>query len=198
MNFKRVSAAAATTLLALGLAVGAPTAAQAKVSGKDVPSKSNITKIYPSYKSGEFATSTSRKVGVPGKKCGENSFVKARSARSLTASAGGTFLITGVAEMKSVAAAKGIMKKYKKYPSKCAKFTSSGIASKVKRDSVPKLGQDRVAYSTVTTFAGINGYGATILIRHGKRIAEVSTGGNEKVSKTKLRKLAKVAAKKMR
>lgn len=199
MNRKRFSAVAATGVLSLGLVLGAPTTAQAAVKAKDVPSKANIVKVYPTLKKGNFATDTSKRAGVPAKKCGTNRVVKVRSSRARTGvHSSGLAVVTGVVEFKSKSAAKSAMKKYKKYVRSCKTFKLHGIRVKLTKNKAPRVGQDRLAMTAVTTVAGTKGYASSVIIRHGKRVATVATSDSSKVSKAKVNRLAKVAAKKMR
>ena len=46
--------------------------------------------------------------------------------------------------------------------------------------------------------SGYTHHGAVVMMRHGKRVAEVSAVDDSKIAKKKINKLAKVAAKKMR
>lgn len=199
MNIKRFSAVAAAGVLSLGLALGAPTTAQAAVAKKDVPTKATIVKIYPGLKGGEFSVDRSKKVSVPAKKCGTSRVVKVRSTRTVAgANSSGLVVVTGVIEFKSKSAAKGAMSKQKRFVRKCDSFKVNGIRTNVSRDKAPKLGQDRVAMTAVTRFSGYRGYASSVIIRHGKRIATITVADDRKVSKKKLHRLARITAKKMR
>ncbi|KRF16686.1 hypothetical protein ASG90_10535 [Nocardioides sp. Soil797] len=196
---KSLTSVAATGALALGLVLGTSTTADAAVKGKDLPSKSNIVSAFPSLKGGQFAAGTAKKAGIPAKKCGTNKAVTVKSGRTLAgASASGQSVVTGVFEFKSTSAAKGAMAKYKKYVKKCKTFTVSGLTVKLSKDKAPKVGQDRLAMTAVTNYGGSNGYASSVIIRSGKRVATVGASDLSKVSKKKLNKLAKVAAKKMK
>ncbi|WP_235736578.1 hypothetical protein [Nocardioides alcanivorans] len=200
MNLKSFSAATATGVLALGLVLGAPTAANAKVKAKDAPSKADIVKVFPELKGGTFATDKTKKVGIPAKTCGTNKLQKVKSAFTNTgvASTGTTVVTAGVFEFKSAAQAKGAIKKYKKYVKKCKSFTLSGVPVTLSKDKAPKVGQDRLAMTAVTNFGGVKGYASSVIVRHGKRIASVGASNDSKVSSKKMKKIAKVVAKKMK
>lgn len=196
---KTLTAVAATGVLTLGLVAGTATTADAAVKAKDAPSKANIVKVFPALKSGQFATDKTKKAGVPAKKCGTNTAVKVKSAYTLSgATASGPAVVSGVFEFKSKSAAKSAMKKYKKYVKKCKTFKVSGLTVKLAKDKAPKLGQDRVAMTAVTTVGSTKAYASSVIIRHGKRVATVAASDSAKVSKKKVSKLAKVAAKKMK
>lgn len=196
---RKTFTAAAAGVLTLGLALGAPATAHAKVAAKDVPSKANIVNAVPALKNAKFASSKAKKAGVPTKKCGKNATVKVKSGYSLAgAAASGTSAVAGVYEFKSKAAAKGAMAKYKRYVKKCKSFKFAGFNVKLSKDKAPKVGQDRLAMTGVTNYGGTKGYASSVIIRHGKRVATVGVSSNKKVNKKNLNKLAKVAAKRMK
>lgn len=198
MNRTRLSTAAAG-LLVVGLTVGATPAAHAKVKAKDVVSQADIVKAFPEFKTGSFATDTTAVVRLPGKKCGSQKNQKVKSAYSRVGSASTSAVATGVAEFKSKSQAKKAVKKFKKQLKKCKSYTNSlGFKVTVKTAKAPKLGQDRVASTQVIKIGGTTTHAATVTIRHGKRIADVTVTGSSKISKKKINKLAKVAAKKMK
>jgi hypothetical protein len=200
MNLKSFSAATATGVLALGLVLGAPTAANAKVKAKDAPSKADIVKVFPELKGGVFASDKTKKVGIPTKTCGTNKLQKVKSAFSNTgvASSGTAVVVAGVFEFKSTAQAKSAFKKYKKYVNKCKSFKVSGIPVTLTKDKAPKVGQDRIAMTAVTSIGSVKGYASSVIIRQGKRVASVAASNDTKVSSKKMKKIAKVAAKKMK
>ncbi|CAM3174748.1 hypothetical protein NODU109028_01640 [Nocardioides dubius] len=198
MNIKRLSTVAATGALTLGLALGAPGTANAAVKAKDVPSKADIVKIFPAVKAGEFATDKSKKVTTPTTKCGTIKTVKVKSSFSTAGSTGTVTVSAGVAEFGSVAAAKKFFKQYKAVVKKCKTYTVSGVKVTVKSAKAPKVGQERLALTQVTSYSGINSHGSTVVIRQGKRIGVAAAFDSTKVSSAKMTKLAKVTAKKMK
>lgn len=198
MNLKRLSAAAATGVLTLGLALGAPTTANAAVKAKDAPSKADIVKIFPELKSGQFATDKGKKIAVPAAKCGTNKTMKVKSTYSIAGSTGVSTVSAGVAEFGSVAAAKKFLKQYKTFVKKCKTFTMYGVKVTQKSAKAPKVGQDRVALTQVSSIAGTTIYGTSVVIRHGKRIGVSTAVDDAKVSSAKTNKFAKVLAKKMK
>lgn len=198
MNRSRLSAAAAG-LLVVGLTFGATPAAHAKVKAKDVPSKANIVKVFPAFKNGEFITGNKAVVQTPGKKCGTRKTQKVKSAYSRVGTASTSAVVAGVAEFKNKKQAKKAVKKFKKQLKKCKSYTdANGFKVTVKKAKAPKLGQDRVASTQVIKIGGTTTHAATVTIRHGKRVADVTVTGTKKISKKKINKLAKVAAKKMK
>lgn len=198
MNRTRLSAAAAG-LLVVGLTFGATPAAHAKVKAKDVPSKANIVKVFPAFKSGSFIADNTAVVQTPGKKCGSKKMQKVKSAYSRVGSASSSAVVTGVAEFKSKAQAKKAVKKFKKQLKKCKNYTdASGFKVTVKKAKAPKLGQDRVATTQVIKVGSTTMHAATVTVRHGKRVADVTVTGSSKIAKKKINKLAKVATKKMK
>lgn len=203
MNLKRLSAATATGVLTLGLALGAPASANAAVKAGDVPSKTDIVKAFPEMKDGEFTNQRLRKIDAPAAKCGTFKKVAVKSSYNTSGAVAtanrATVIGAGVAEFKSVKAAKAFFKSYKATVKKCKSYTLDGVKVTQKNVSAPKVGQERLAVARVVTIEGFApGYGADVLIRQGKRIAVLGAGDNAKISSTKMNKLAKVAAKKMK
>lgn len=198
MNRTRLSAAAAG-LLVVGLTFGATPAAHAAVKAKDVPSKANIVKVFPAFKDASFLTDTTAVIQAPGKKCGSRKTQKVKSAYARVGSGSAGAVVTGVAEFKKKAQAKKAVKKFKKQLKKCKNYTdANGFKVTIKKAKAPKLGQDRVASTQVIKIGGTTTHAATVTIRHGKRVADVTVTGTKKISKKKINKLAKVAAKKMK
>lgn len=196
---KSFTSIAATSVLALGLVFSTTTAADAAVKAKDVPSKSDVVKAFPALKGGQFTTDRTKRAGVPAKKCGTYKAVKVKSARTLAGAAtSGDTVVTGVVEFKTKKAAKSAMKKYKRYVKKCRTFKLHGFKVNLSKNKAPRLGQDRLAMTAVTNYGSVKGYASSIIIRHGKRVATVGASDTAKISKKRLNKLGKVAAKKMR
>jgi len=195
-------AAAATGLLAVGLVFGSTPAASAKVTAKDVPSKGDIVKAFPELNGGTFKVVKSKKVAEPGKKCGTTKALKVKSAVTNTgvSSVGFPVVTTGVAEFKSTAQAKKYLAKYKKFVKRCKSYTESttGFTVTLKKAKAPKVGQDRIAVVQTTSGSGLTIHGSSVVIRHGKRIGEVTALDDAKVGKKSIAKLAKVTAKKMK
>ncbi len=206
MNLKSFSAAAATGVLTLGLVLGAPTSAEAKVKAKDAPSKADIIKAFPELDGGTFDGAKTKKISVPGKSCGtnKNQSVKSGFTNTGVSTDGTSIVVGGAAEFKSASQAKKYMKKFKKFVTKCKSFTHSetGATVVVKKVKAPKLGQDRIALVQTSTVS-IGGFTAvshssSMVIRNGKRIGEVAAIDDAAISKKKVNKLAKVVAKKMK
>src|SRR5690606_16563278 len=143
----------------------------------------------------------SKTISVPGKNCGTPGTQKVKSAFTNTGVAGSTVVLTGAAEFKKAGQAKKFMKKYKKFVKNCKSFTGPMNAKiTVKKVKTPKLGQDRIGVLQTTTIKVGNTTTRTnsssILVRKGKRIAEVAAIDPSNTSK-QVKKLAKVAAKKI-
>ncbi|MFS3127512.1 hypothetical protein ACLM5J_03810 [Nocardioides sp. Bht2] len=202
MNLKRLSAATATGVLTLGLALGAPATANAAVKAGDVPSKGDIVKIFPELKGGEFTNVKAKKLEVPTAKCGTTKKISVKSSYSTAGNAVSEARITvigsGVAEFKSVAAAKSYFKAQKAMVKKCKSFTAHGVKVTLKSVKAPAVGQERLATAETYSLMGGKSYGASVVIRHGKRVAVISVGDSKKPSSAKMNKIAKVAAKKMK
>lgn len=206
MNRKRFSAAAAG-VLALGLVIGAPATAEAKVKAKNTLSKGDITKVISELNGGTFETSKSKTINVPGKTCGVTQLQSVKSAitNAGVSSDALTTALAGAAEFKKVGQAKKFMKSYKKFVTKCKSFTHSETGAKVtvKKIKTPKFGQDRVGVAQTTTVTAgdytAKSYSSSVLIRQGKRIAEVAVIKNSSAVPAKqMKKLGKVAAKKIK
>ncbi len=170
------------------------------MTARDVPSKANIIKSFPELRGAAFASDATRKVGIPASRCGTNTVQTVRSARSIAGvgTSGKVTVISGVVEFKTLAQAKSAFKKYKAYVTRCQTFTVSGVRVRLTRDAAPRIGQERLAMTVVSTVAGTRGYASSVIIRHGKRMATVAASDNGRIAKARLNGLAKVAAIKMR
>lgn len=190
---------AAAGLTAVMLVAGSP--AQAAVKAKDAPSQADITKAFPELAAGEFATDKTKKVGVPGKSCGQNGTAKAKSAYSVSgATADGLVVAAGVGELKSSATNKKYFKAYKKFVKDCANFTdpTTGATVTMQLGEAPKLGQETLMITQEISFSGVTSYTASVLVRHQKRMGSVLVIDDAPISTSGLKKLAKVTAKKMK
>jgi hypothetical protein len=198
---KRTSLSLAGGLAAALLLVSAPTA-HAAVKSNDLPSKGDIVKLFPELADAEFSTAKVKKVNVVGKECGTLKTQKAKSAVSSSgySATGNSLAAVGVAELASEAQAKGYLKTYQSYVKKCASFTepTSGATVTSTLGKAPKLGDAALSLSQETVVADTTAYSATVLIRDGKRIASVAVIDDAPVSASAIKKLAKVAAKKMK
>jgi len=196
----RTSLSLAGGLAAALLLVPAP--AQAAVSAKDAPGKADIVKLFPELADGEFATERTKKIAVPDGTCGANTQKKATSAVSIAGllGAGDPIVVAGVAEVKSAGKAKTYFKAFETYVKKCASYTdlASGATVTVRPTKGPKLGQESLAIVQETVISGFTSHSASVLIRDGKRIASIVVADDAPVSSSSVKKLAKLAAKKMR
>ena len=195
-----------TTLsLAGGLAtalllVSAPSA-HAAVTAKDAPSQKDIVASFPELADGEFTVDKTKQISVPGSSCGAPTTAKASSAVSTVgvSADGSSVVVTGAAQVKSVAKAKGHLAAYRAYVKKCATFTdpTTGATITTALAKAPRVGQDALKVLQETSFAGITSYSTSVLIRDGKRVASVSATDDAPVSTSSINALAKVAAKKL-
>ncbi len=183
------------------LLASVPTA-QAAVSAKDVPSRSDVVAAFPELNGGEFTTEKSKQIGVPGATCGEAATDKAKSAISTTATsaAGFPLVVVGAAEVKSDIKAKAHLAAFKKYVKKCATFTEPTTGATVTSSLGKnfKLGDDSLAVVQETVVMGITSYSTSVLVRDGKRISSVVAIDDAAIATSSIKKLAKVAAKKLK
>ena len=198
----RSSLSVAGGLVATLLVVSGP-AAQAAVTPKDAPGKADIVKIYPELAGGEFTTEKTKKIAVPDGTCGSTTQQKATSAVSTTglpAEPGAPIVVAGVAEVKSSGKAKSYFKAFKAFVKNCATYTepTTGATVTLAPAKAPKLGQESLAVTQETAIAGVTGYSTSVLVRDGRRIANIVVADDAPLSTSSVKKLAKVAAKKMR
>lgn len=197
----RTSAPLAGAFAAALLVASAP-AAQAAVKAKDVPSENDIVKAFPALAGGTFTPEKTKTIGKPSSTCGQAGQEKVKSGATMTgvSSAGTTVVVTGAAELKSPAKSKKYVASYKKFVKACSSYTepTTGATITMKLTKAPKLGQQALAVVQETTVFGVTSYGATVLVRDGKRIATVAAVDQAAVSSSAINKLAKVAAKKMK
>jgi hypothetical protein len=197
----RTSLSLAAGLAATLLLASAP-AAQAAVTAKDAPSKSDIVKAFPALDGGTFSTDKYKAIGVPGPDCGETSTQKASSVVTSTGvSADGlSVVVGGVSELKSRARTKAYLAGYKKYVKACESYTdpTTGATVTMQLKKAPALGEGALAVVGQTSFSGVTSYSATVLIRDGKRLATVVSVDDAQVPTSSINKLAKVTAKKMK
>ncbi|RYB93038.1 hypothetical protein EUA93_00910 [Nocardioides oleivorans] len=198
---KRTSLSLAGGLATALLLASAPTA-HAAVSAKDAPSKGDIVKAFPELADGQFTTEKTKAISVPGKECGVPSTEKAKSGTSTTgvSAAGFPVVVAGAAEVKNDAKAKSYLKAYKAYVKKCATFTepTTGATITASLGTSFKLGDESLTVVQETTFSGITSYSTSVLIRDGKRIASIAAIDDAAISTSSVKKLAKVAAKKLK
>ncbi|GAA1924456.1 hypothetical protein [Nocardioides hwasunensis] len=197
----RTSLPLAGALATALLLVSAP-GAQAAVTAKDAPSQADIVKSFPELADGQFSTDKAKQIAVPGKTCGAPTTKKAKSGVTTTgvSSTGTSIVVAGVAEVKSAKQAKTYFASYKKYVKKCGSFTepTTGATVTATLTKAPKLGQASLAITQETAIAGVTSYSTSILILNGKRVGTVAAVADAPVAMSSVKKLAKVAAKKMR
>lgn len=198
---RRTSLSLAGGLATALLLASAPTA-QAAVSAKDVPSQKDVVAAFPELDGGEFTTEKSKQISVPGKTCGEAASAKAKSAVSTTgaSAAGFPLVVVGAAEVKSDKQAKAQLSAYKKYVKKCATFTepTTGATVSSSLGTSFKLGDDSLTVVQETVVMGVTSYSTSVLVRDGKRISSVVAIDDAAVPTSSIKKLAKVAAKKLK
>jgi hypothetical protein len=198
---RRTSLSLAGGLTAALLLVSAP-AAQAAVGPKDAPSKGDIVKVFPELADGEFATEKTKQIAIPDSTCGASTTKKAKSAVSTTgvSAAGQPVVQVGVVEVKSSGQAKTYLAAYKKYVKKCATFTepTTGATVTTQLTKAPKVGQASLAIVQQTSIMGITSHSSSVLVRDGKRLASIVAIDDAPISTSSMKKLAKVAAKKMK
>lgn len=183
------------------LLISAP-GAQAAVGAKDTPSKGDIVKAFPELADGEFSTDKAKQISVPSKTCGAPGTAKAKSAVSTSgvSATGVPIVVAGVAEVKSDAKAKSYLAAYKKYAKACPSFTepTTGAVVTTTLGKSLKLGDGSLTLVQETTVFGVTSYSTSVVIRDGKRLGSVVAIDDAAVSTSAIKKLAKVAAKKMK
>ena len=198
---KRTSLSLAAGLATALLLVSAPTA-QAAVTAKDAPSQKDIVKAFPELADGEFTTDKTKQISVPSKTCGKPTADEAKSVVSTTgvSATGFPVVVAGVAEVKSAAKAKSYLAAYKKYVKKCATWTepTTGATVTSSLGKSLKLGDDSLTVVQQTSFSGVTSYSTSVLVRDGKRVGSVVAIDDAAVPTSSIKKLAKVAAKKMK
>ncbi|SEC65704.1 hypothetical protein SAMN04489844_2718 [Nocardioides exalbidus] len=199
---KRTSLSLAAGIATAVMLVSAP-AAQAAVSAKDVPSQADITKAFPELAGGTFSTDKTKQVAVPPKSCGGTAGLqKAKSGSTTTgvSTTGTSVVVAGVAEVKSAAQAKSYLAAYKKYVKKCGTFTepTTGATVTAKLGKSFKLGDSSLTVVQETTFSGVVSYSTSVLTIVGKRLGTIAVVDDAPVATSSVKKLAKVAAKKMK
>lgn len=196
----RTSSSIAGIAAALVL-VSAP-GAQAAVTAKDAPSQGDIVTAFPELSAGEFSTEKIKQIGVPGKTCDATSLDKVKSGTTTTGTSATGFpvVVAGVVELSSVAKAKAYMSSYEKYVKKCASYTqpATGATVTVSAGRSLRLGDESLTVDLQTTFSSITSYSTSVLTREGKRIGNVIAVDDAAVPAASIKKLAKVAAKKMK
>jgi hypothetical protein len=115
-------------------------------------------------------------------------------------STGFPVVVAGAAEVKNDAKAKSYMKSYKAFVKSCGTFTepTTGATITATLGSKLKLGDESITVVQETTFSGITSYSMSVLVRDGKRIASVAAIDDAAISTSAIKKLAKVAAKKLK
>lgn len=196
---RRTSLSIAAGLTAVLLVSSTP--AQAAVSVKDVPRKGDLVKAFPEMADAEFTTFTSKQSSVPGATCGMTETQKVKSLASIrgVSSAGQSYVQSTAIQATSAAKVKAYLKAYKRFAKECAAFTepTSGAAVTTTLAKAPRLGQATLMLKQETTFAGVTTYSTTVFIGDGKRAAAVVAIDDAAIPASAIKKLAKVAAKKM-
>ena len=187
-----------TTVLLLVSAPGA----QAAVTEKDVPSQADIVKSFPELADGQFSTEKSAQVAVPGKTCGTPGTQKAKSGVITTgvSSTGTSVVVAGAAEVASARKAKSYLGAYKKYVKKCGTFTepTTGAVINATLGTSFKLGDGSLTVVQETTIGDVVSYSTSVLVVDGKNVASVAAVDDAAVPTSSIKKLAKVAAKKIK
>lgn len=198
---KRTSLSLAGGLAAALMLVTAPTA-HAAVGAKDVPSEGDIVKAFPELSGGQFSTQKTKQVAVPGKTCGSASTQKAKSGLTTTgiSTAGTSIVVAGAAEVASASKAKSYLGAYKKYVKKCATFTepTSGAVISSTLGTSLKLGDGSLTVVQETTIGGVVSYSTSVLVVEGKKVASISAIDDAAIPTASIKKLAKVAVKKLK
>ncbi|MFC7727108.1 hypothetical protein ACFQW6_18515 [Nocardioides sp. GCM10028917] len=198
---RRTSLSIAAGITAVLLVSGTP-AAQAAVSAKDLPKKGDIVTAFPEMADAEFTSFTSKQSSVPGATCDTAEIVKVKRLASIrgVSSAGASYVQSTVVQHSSAAKVKTYLKSYKKYAEDCATFTepTSGGTVTTTLVKAPRLGQSTVMLQQETAVAGVVSYSSTVFIGDGKRAAAVVAIDDAAIPASAIKKLAKVAAKKMK
>ncbi|CAM3892725.1 hypothetical protein [Nocardioides zeicaulis] len=198
---KRTSLSLAGGLATALMLVTAPTA-HAAVGAKDVPSEGDIVKAFPELAGGQFTTQRTKQVAVPGKTCGTGSTEKAKSGVTTTgvSTSGTSIVVTGAAEVASPRKAKSYLAAYKKYVKKCATFTepTTGAVITSSTGKAFRLGDGSLTVVQQTTINGVVSYSTSVLVVDGKKVASIAAVDDAAVPTASIKKLAKVAVKKLR
>ena len=200
--YRKTMTAAAAAALTATMILGAPTTAFAAVSAKDTLSQSDIVKAVPELDGGTFESTKAKEIAAPGSTCGSNVSVKVKSSATIAgaSSVGFPVATTGAVEFASTAKAKQYLASYAKFAKNCASFTepATGATVTMQKAKAPKVGQAAIATTQTVAISGITSYSASVVIRDGKRIAQVAVIDDAAVSSTQINALAKVAAKKLK
>jgi hypothetical protein len=199
---KRTSLSLAGGLATALLLVSAPGAQAAAVKAKDVPSQADIVAVFPELADGQFTTDKTKQVAVPGKTCGTGSKQKARSGATTTgvSSTGTSVVVAGAAEVGSASKAKSYLAAYKTYVKKCGSFTepTTGATITAKLGPSFKLGDGSLTVIQETTIGGVVSYSTSVLLVDGNKVASIAAVDDAAVPTSSIKKLAKVAAKKLK
>lgn len=197
---RRTSLSIAAGLTAVLLVSGTP--AQAAVSAKDLPKKGDIVTAFPEMADAEFTSFTSKQNSAPGATCDTSEIVKVKRLASIrgVSSASASYVQSTVVQHSSAAKVKAYLKSYKRYAKDCASFTepTSGGTVTTALVKAPRLGQSSLMLTQQTAVGGVVTYSSTVFIGDGKRSAAVVAIDDAAIPASAIKKLAKVAAKKMK
>lgn len=197
---RRTSLSIAAGLAAVLLVSATP--AQAAVSAKDLPKKGDIVKAFPEMADAEFTTFTGKENTRPGATCETTETVKVKKLVSVrgVSSAASAYVQSTLVEEKSAKKVTGVLKAYKRYAKDCASFTepTSGATVTTTTGKAPKLGESSLLVNQQTSIGGLTTYATTVFIADGKRLAAVVAINDAAIPASAIKKLSKVAAKKMK
>ena len=198
---KRTSLSLAGGLATALMLVTAPTASAA-VGAKDVPGKGDIVAAFPELAGGQFTSQKTKQVAKPGKTCGTATTEKARSGATTTAvsSSGTSIVVAGAAEVVTPRKAASFLGAYRKYVKKCGTFTepTTGAVITSTLGKSLKLGDGSLTVDQQTTINGVVSYSTSVLAVDGRRLAILTAIDDAAIPTSSIKKLAKVAVKKLR
>lgn len=152
---RRLLPTIATPLLVLALVAPTAPAHAAAVTDKDLPTATQVAKVYPALRGGERFVERNAKVNFPAG-CEREKSLNGASGRAASVGAQDMSLgvSTQVVEMKRVKQAKQVVRGYRAL-SRCRTFTDGDIVFRVKRIKTPRLGQERSALTMSATSEGM-------------------------------------------
>lgn len=187
-------------VLALGLVLGAPTSAHAALTADHVLSQEQVAKVYPSVRAGTMEVEVDAfDLVAPGRSCPEVRVMKTRStvSASVTNAAANPLVVIQAAEFRTRAAARKYLERHKRYVVRCGRYSppSSSTRIVVKKAKAPAVGDDRLLFTEAHRSKHSVTRRAAVLVRSGRRVAEVSVHDDRRaVPLKKVRKLGKAAA----
>jgi hypothetical protein len=171
---KRLLAAALAPALALGLVLTATPANAAGVKETDLPSMGQVSATFPDLTEATRTVNPTPKVGYM------TSCKRAKPLRTQSGLTGTYFDVNATVmvnvqtvQMKSIKNARTVLQGNRLY-SKCKKVTADGVTITVKPLKAPKVGQERVGFTTTLATSGDSMVADNYVLRKNGRVITVS------------------------